>query len=61
MTEELLKVENTPTHHRRKHNVSGTTQASFLAKFKATNLARKDTRQSVPKTLWALRYIIKYR
>ena len=33
--EDSLKVENTPTRHRRKH-VSGTTQASFLAKFKAT-------------------------
>ena len=33
--EDSLKVENTPTRHRRKH-VSGTTQTSFLAKFKAT-------------------------
>ena len=37
MTEESLKVENTPTHHHRKLDVSGTTQASFLAKFKASN------------------------
>ena len=29
-----LKVENTPTRHRREH-VSRTTQASFFAKFKA--------------------------
>ena len=41
--QDSLKVEYTPTH--REHNVSETTQASFLAKFKqpAINLARKDT------------------
>ena len=32
----FLKSENSSTHHRREHNVSGTTQASFHAKFKAT-------------------------
>ena len=33
----IRKVENTPTHHSRVHNVLGTTQASFLAKFKVTS------------------------
>ena len=33
--QDSLNVENTPVHHRREHNVSGTIQASFLAKFKA--------------------------
>ena len=32
--QDSLNVENTPVHHRREH-VSGTIQASFLAKFKA--------------------------
>ena len=36
MTQESLKVENSPTHYCRKC-VSGTTQASFLAKFKANS------------------------
>ena len=46
--EDSLKVENTPTRHRRKH-VSGTTQASFLAKFKATQnkLGQKRNHHSV--------------
>ena len=30
-----MRVENTPTHHRREHNLPETTQVSFLAKFKA--------------------------
>ena len=34
--QDSLNVENTPACHDRKHNVSGTTQASFIAKFKAT-------------------------
>ena len=34
--QDSLKVENTPTQHHRVHNASGTTQGSFLAKFKAT-------------------------
>ena len=54
-----MKVENTPTHHRREYNASGTSQASFLAKFKATNnkLGQKRHRHSgVPKTLCNLRY-----
>ena len=40
-----MKIEYTPTHHRREHNVSETTQASFLATFKAirNKLGRKDT------------------
>ena len=29
-----MKIEYTPTHHRREHNASETTQASFLATFK---------------------------
>ena len=31
-----LNVENTPACHHREHNVSGMTQASFIAKFKGT-------------------------
>ena len=30
-----MKIEYTPTHHRREHNASEATQASFLASFKA--------------------------
>ena len=33
--QDSLNVENTPEYYHREHNVSGTTQASFLAKFKA--------------------------
>ena len=42
--QDSLKVENIPTHHSKEHNVSGTIQALFFAKFEppATNLARKD-------------------
>ena len=29
-----MKIEYTPTHHRREHNASETTQAPFLAMFK---------------------------
>ena len=32
-----MKLENTSTHHRRNHNVSGTTLVSFLSKFKASS------------------------
>ena len=40
-----MKIEYTPTHHRREHNASEATQASFLASLRqsAINLARKDT------------------
>ena len=39
-----MKIEYTPRHHRREHNASETTQASFLATLVFTiNLARKDT------------------
>ena len=31
-----MKIEYTPTHHRREHNASETTQVPFLAMFKAT-------------------------
>ena len=60
--QDSLKVENTPTHHRGEH-VSGTIQASFVAKFKTTRnkLGQRRHRYSVPKTLCAPRYIIKYR
>ena len=54
-----MKVENTPAHHRREYNASGTSQASFLAKFKATynKLGQKRHHHSgVPKTLCTLRY-----
>ena len=42
---DFLKFENIPAPHCREHNVSGTTLASFLAKFKThrINLARTDT------------------
>ena len=33
--QDSLKIEYTRIHHRRDHNVSETTQASFLAKFEA--------------------------
>ena len=33
--QDSLKIEYTPTHYRREHNVSQKTQASFFAKFKA--------------------------
>ena len=36
--QDSLNVENTPECHHRKHNLSGTTQTSFLAKFKATHI-----------------------
>ena len=57
-----MKIEYTPTHHRREHNVSEGTQASFLASFKAicNKLGQKRHRYSVPETLYALRYIIKH-
>ena len=61
--QDSLKIEYTPTHHRREHNVSETTQASFPAKFKAIciKLGQERHHQSVPKILCALGYIIKYR
>ena len=39
-----MKIEYTPTHHRREHNASETTQAHFLPRSSqsAINLARKD-------------------
>ena len=57
-----MKVEYTPTHHRREHNASEATEASFLATFKAirNKLGQKRYRYSVPDTLGALRYILKY-
>ena len=57
-----MKIEYTPTHHRREHNVSETTQAPFLATFKAirNKLGQKRHRCRVPETLCALRYIVKY-
>ena len=36
-----MKIEYTPTHHRRKHNASEATQASFLATFKAIRYSVK--------------------
>ena len=57
-----MKIEYTPTPHRREHNASETFQASFLATFKAIRdkLGQKRHRYSVPETLCTLRYIIKY-
>ena len=57
-----MKIEYTPTHHRREHNASEVIQVSFLASFKAirNKLGQKRHRYSVPETLYTLRYIIKY-
>ena len=57
-----MKIEYTPTHHRREHKASEATQASFLASFKAirNKLGQKRHRYSAPEILCALRYIIKY-
>ena len=57
-----MKIEYTPTHHRREHNASEATQASFLATFKPirNKLGQKRHRYSAPETLCALRYIVKY-
>ena len=48
MMQDSLNVENTPECHHREH-VSGTTQASFLAKLKATQnkLGQKRQHHSV--------------
>ena len=43
--QDSLNVENTPEYYHREHNVSGTTQASFLAKFKATQNKHSQKRQ----------------
>ena len=47
-----MKIEYTPTHHCREHNASETTQAPFLATFKAirNKLGQKRHRYSVPET-----------
>ena len=60
-----MKVEYTPTHHRREHNASEAIRnklGTFLATFKAirNKLGQKRHRYSVPEILCALRYIIKY-
>ena len=57
-----MKIEYTPKHHRREHNASEATQASYLAMFKTirNKLGQKRYRYSAPETLCALRYIIKY-
>ena len=57
-----MKIEYTPTQHRREHNASEATQASFLATFKAirNKLGQKRHCYSVPETICALQYIIKY-
>ena len=57
-----MKIEYTPTHHRREHNASEATQASFRATFKAirNKLGQKRYRYSAPETLCALRYITKH-
>ena len=60
--QDSMKIEYTPTHHRREHNASEATQASFLATFKAirNKLGQKRHRYSAPETSCVLRYIIKY-
>ena len=57
-----MKIEYTPTHHRREHYASEATQTSFLATFKAIRNKRgqKRHRCSAPETLCALQYTIKY-
>ena len=57
-----MKIEYTPTHHSTELNASETTPAPFLATFKAicNKLGQKRHRYSVPETLCAIRYIIKY-
>ena len=57
-----MKIEYTPTHHRREHNASETTQFPFLATLKAirNKLGQKRHRYSVPERLCSLRCIIKY-
>ena len=56
MMQDSVELENTSTHYSREYNVSKTTQASFLAKFKFTRnkLGQKRHRHRVPKTLCAL-------
>ena len=54
--QDSLKVENTPTCLRREHNVSGTTQAFLLAKFKATQ--ERHHHIVYNETLIATHYII---
>ena len=51
-----MKIEYTPTHHRREHYASEATQTSFLATFKAIRNKRgqKRHRCSAPETLCAL-------
>ena len=55
--QDSMKIEYTPTHHRREHNASEATQASFLATFKAIciKLGQKRHRYSAPETLCVLR------
>ena len=57
-----MKIEYTPSHHRREHNAPEATQVSFLATFKAirNKLGQRRHPYSAPETLCALRYIIKY-
>ena len=54
ITLESLKVENTPTHHCRKHKVSGITQTSFLAKFEVSSNKLKKTPTTVFQRPYAL-------
>ena len=51
--QDSLKVENTPTRHRRQHSVSGTIQASFLAKFKTNqNKLRQKRHHHRPQCIY---------
>ena len=59
--QDSLKVENTPTCHRRQHSVSGTIQASFLAKFKTNqNKLRQKRHHHRPQCIYDI-YIQIYR
>ena len=55
-----VNVENTAKHHRRENNVSGATQTSFRAKFKATSnkLGQKRHLYIATKTLCAPRVLL---
>ena len=61
MMQDSLNVENTPECHHREH-VSGTTQASFLAKLKATQnkLGQKRQHHSVCIHIYIYIYICIY-
>ena len=60
MQDSLNVGENTPTRHHKEHNVSGTTQASFLTKFKATQNKPGQKRQHHGVYIYIYVYIIPF-